>query len=92
MTRLVSSNLSEPKWIRIVPRNIKAMAFVLDNADRCFQVLATVAHDEGYDMVIVDYDRKATENPSHDSTVILDERDIEYITEKEFFSGVLKHG
>jgi len=89
---LVSSNLVVPAFIRIVPRSITAMAFVVDNADRCFTVISTVSNDEGYDMVIVDYDRKATTQPTNDSTIILDERDIEYITEKEYFEGILKHG
>jgi hypothetical protein len=76
----------DKKYVRIFPCSIEPNKFVRNNLNRVAKVTAlpeTVEGDLGHDLIFIEMDG----DPK-----CLDRKDTEYITEKEYFEGILKHG
>lgn len=73
-------------YVRIFPCKITPNEFVVNNLNRVAKVTALPNAKEGelgYGLVFIELD-------GNDSVV--DDKDVEFITEKEYFAGKLKHG
>ena len=76
----------DEKYVRIFPCSITPNAFVRGNINRVVKVTAlpnTEEGDLGHELIFVELDGEPK---------VLDIKDTVFITEKEYFEGVLKHG
>lgn len=76
----------ECKYVRIFPCSITPSGFSAHNLNRVAQVSALPTAKEGelgYGLIFIIIDNEDK---------VLDVKDTEFITEKEYFAGVLKYG
>lgn len=77
---------NDKKYVRIFPCSITPNKFVRANINRVVKVTALPNAKEGelgHDLVFVELDGEDK---------VIDRKDTEFITEKEYFEGLLKHG
>lgn len=87
MTTITTEKPEEQLYVRIFPCSITPNAFVVSNLNRVAKVTAVpiaASKDElGYDLVFIELDGEPK---------VIDKKDVEFITEKEYFQGKLRHG
>lgn len=73
-------------YVRIFPCSITPNSFVVNNLNRVAKVSAVGSGKEGdlgHDLIFIKLDDKDS---------VVDKKDVEFITEKEYFQGKLSHG
>lgn len=85
MTTIETVKPDEPMYVRIFPCSITPIPFVRGNINRVAKVEAVTdtADPLSPDMVFIELDGE---------TKVIDKKDVQFITEKEYFAGMLKHG
>lgn len=86
MAKINTVKPEEQLYVRIFPCSIPPSGFVAYNLNRVAKVTAlpdTKDGELGHGMVFIELD---------DIPKVIDNRDVEFITEKEYFQGVLKYG
>ena len=82
-------NTFKPKeklYVRIFPSTLTPNSFVMNNLNRVAKVCALPDGDEdtlGAGMVFIEFENEVK---------VINSKDVEFITEKEYFQGMLKHG
>jgi len=86
MATITTEAPEEQLYVRIFPCSITPNEFVRNNLNRVAKVLAVpVAEDGelGHDIIFIEIDG---------DTKVVNRKDAEFITEKEYFQGKLAHG
>lgn len=86
MATITTEAPEEQLYVRIFPCSITPNEFVSNNLNRVAKVLALPIAEEGelgHDIVFIELD---------DETKVVNRTDTEFITEKEYFKGMLEHG
>jgi hypothetical protein len=86
MTTIHTLKPEKQLYVRIFPCSITPNTFVVNNLNRVAKVTAMPAAEEGelgHGLVFIKLDGKDS---------VVDDKDVEFITEKEYFAGKLRHG
>ncbi|MHA1288154.1 MAG: hypothetical protein ACTSPB_12190 [Candidatus Thorarchaeota archaeon] len=87
MTTINTLKPEKQLYVRIFPCSITPNEFVTNNLNRVAKVTAVPTASSkselGYDLVFIELDGEPK---------VIDKKDIEFITEKEYFQGKLSHG
>ena len=87
MATITTEKPEKQLYVRIFPCSITPNEFVFNNLNRVAKVSAmpTAASkgELGYDLVFIELDGEPK---------VIDKKDVEFITEKEYFAGKLAHG